>query len=256
MSVDRERGVTEAFVSLASSLVDGFDVVDLLSGLTSDCAKLLDIASAGLLLADGQGVLHVIAASSERTRSLEVFQLQREQGPCLDCYHSGAAVNVTDLSEQEQRWPQFVAAAAGAGFVSVHAVPMRLRGTVLGALGLFGTHVGALGADDLRLAQALAHVASVALVQEKATADNSALTDQLQAALSSRVVLEQAKGFLAQRGGLEMDEAFASLRRYARDHNQRLSDVARAVVSRELGSQQLLDSALLRVAGRDRSPEV
>lgn len=246
MSVDRERGVTQAFVSLANSLVDGFDVVDLLSGLTADCAKLLDVASAGLLLADGRGVLHVMAASSERTRNLEVFQLQREQGPCLDCYRSGAPVSVADLSAEEQRWPQFVTAATAAGFASVHALPMRLRGTVLGALGLFGTHVGALGEEDLSLAQALAHVACVGLVQDRAAADKSALNEQLQAALSSRVVLEQAKGFLAQRGGLEMDEAFARLRRYARDRNERLTDVARTVVARELDPQQLLDHARLR----------
>lgn len=240
MTADRERGITQAFVAIANSLVDGYDLVDLLGGLATDCATLLDIDSAGLLIADDRGVLHVLAASSERGRNLEVFQLQRAQGPCLDCYRTGTPVAVADLTAMRPRWPAFVPAALAAGFVSVHALPMRLRDQVLGALGLFGATAGALTEEDLRLGQALAHVASVAIVQERAAADRNLLTEQLQTALTSRVVLEQAKGFLAQRGGLEMDEAYARLRRYARDHNERLTDVARAVVDRRLAAQDLL----------------
>ena len=243
MTADRERAVTQAFVSLASSLADGFDVVDLLSGLTGDCVRLLDIASAGVLLADRRQMLHVLAASSEATRDLELFQLQRDQGPCLECFHGGLPVSVADLEAEIGRWPQFVEAACAAGFASVHAVPMRLRETVLGTLGLFGTRVGALTEDDLSLAQALAHVGSVALVQAQTRADNAEIAEQLQRALSSRVVLEQAKGVLAQRGDLGMDHAFAVLRRYARDHNLRLAEVASAVVSRGLPAQLLLDHA-------------
>ena len=241
MTVDRESAVTRAFVSLANSLVDNFDVVDLLSGLTADCAQLLDIASAGLLLADQRRVLHVLAASSEVTRNLEVFQVQRDEGPCLDCYRSGAPVVASDLAAQEGRWPQFAPAAVAAGFASVHAVPMRLKGDVLGALGLFGAQVGALPEEDLALAQALAHVSSVAIVHGTTAADANALTAQLQGALRSRVVVEQAKGLLAQGGDLDMDQAFAALRRYARDHNQRLSEVARTMVLRELAAQRVLD---------------
>jgi hypothetical protein len=247
---DREKGVTQAFVALANSLVDGFDVVDLLSGLTADCARLLDVASAGLLLADTNGVLHVIAASSETTRNLELFQLQRDEGPCLDSYRNGAPVSVADLNAEVERWPQFVAAATAAGFVSVHAVPMRLRDHRLGTLGLFGTRVGALTSEDLSLAQALAHVASVALVQDKAVADRDIVVEQLQTALSSRVVLEQAKGFLAQRGSLDMDDAFSALRSYARENNLRLTDLARAVVAREIAVELLLDSAVARQSRR------
>jgi GAF domain-containing protein len=255
MTDDRERGVTQAFVALANSLVDQFDVVDLLDGLTADCAHLLDVDAAGLLLADPRGVLHVVAASSERTRNLELFQLQREQGPCLDCYHSGQAVAVADLREENGRWPQFAAAAVSAGFTAVHALPMRLRDSVLGTRGLFSARVGVLSDDDLNLGQALAHVASVALVQERAAADRGAVNEQLQAALVSRVVLEQAKGFLAQRGGLDMDEAFRRLRRYARDHNARLTQVARAVVSRELPAERVLDHAPAR-SSRRRAAEM
>ena len=244
MSADRERGVTRAFVALSNSLIQDFDLVELLSGLTADCARLLDIESAGLLLADSSGVLHVLAASSERTRNLELFQLQRAEGPCLDCFHSGRPVLVPDLGQTTDQWPQFVPKATGAGFASMHALPMRLHDEVLGALGLFSTSVGPLHDDDVSLAQALAHVACVAIVQDKVAAGRDAVAAQLQRALDSRVVLEQAKGILAQLGGLDMDQAFAALRRHARDNNQRLTEVARAVVRRELSGADLL------VAGR------
>lgn len=242
----RESGVTQAFVSLADAMVDGTDAVDLLSGLTADCARLLDVASAGLLLADGRGVLHVMAASSERTRNLELFQLQREEGPCLDCYRTGSPVNVADLRQETSRWPAFTAVAVVAGFRSVHAVPMRLRDRVLGVMGLFGTRVGSVSDDDLRVGQALAHVATVAIVAERATADQARVNEQLQGALTSRVLVEQAKGLVAQTGDLDMDHAFAALRRYARDHNLRMGEVAAGVVAREISSQLVVDSALSR----------
>lgn len=250
MTGTREAEVSQAFVTLASSLVNGYDVVDLLDELTADCARLLDVSSAGLLLADGRGVLHVMAASSEQTRQLEVFQLQRADGPCLDCYHDGAQVAVADLDAEIERWPQFVPAARAVGFRSVHALPMRLRDNVLGALGLFGTTVGALNDEDLSLGQALADVASVALVQDKAAADSTVVNEQLQTALTSRVVLEQAKGVLAQLGGLDMTHAFAVLRGYARDNSVRLTEVAQAVVDRSLPAQRLMEHADSRRTSR------
>ena len=254
MSDGRERAVTDAFVALANSLADGADGVDLLSGLATDAVALLDVASTGLLLADERQVLHVVAASSERTRSLEMFQLQSEEGPCLDCYRNGRPVLVADLSRETSRWPRFVEAAQGVGFASVHAVPMRLRDNVLGTMGLFGESTGALADDDLNLAQALAHVASVAVVQDASVADQRRLAEQLQHALNSRVVIEQAKGVLAQSGGLDMDEAFAVLRSYARDRNQRLTELARAVVVRETAAQHLLEHAQSRAARPSRPP--
>lgn len=242
MSADRERRVTEAFVGLTNSLVDDFDLVDLLNGLTTDCARLLDIESAGLLLSDSNGVLHVLAASSERTRSLELFQLQRPEGPCLDCFRSGRPVVEPDLASASRRWPQFARRAADAGFASVHAVPMRLQDSVLGALGLFGSSPGALDEDDVSLAQALAHVACVAIVQHRVSTDQQVVADQLRTALDNRVVLEQAKGILSQVGELSMDQAFVALRRYARDRNERLTDVARALVHRRLPADAVLFS--------------
>jgi transcriptional regulator with GAF, ATPase, and Fis domain len=245
---NREPEITEAFVSLTSALATGYDVVDLLSTLTSTCASLLDVDAAGLLLADASGVLHVLAASSENTRHLETFQVQRAEGPCLDCYTSGSPVSVPDLSVETERWPQFVAAARTVGFRSVHAVPMRLREATLGAMGLFGAGVGLLNDADLRLGQALADVASVALIHDKTAADSATVNEQLQTALTSRVIIEQAKGVLARQGDLDMDQAFAALRRYSRDHNQRLAYLAQQIVTRATPADQILDHIRVKTA--------
>lgn len=252
MTGGREAEISQAFVALANTLVEGVDALDVLGGLTADCARLLDISSAGLLLADRRDVLHVVAASSEATRNLELFQLQREQGPCLDCFRTGAAVSVPDLSEQTDRWPTFVPAAREAGFESLHALPMRIKDNVLGALGLFGATPGPLNDEDLQLGQALAHVACVALVSDRAATDRALVAEQLQHALTSRVLVEQAKGLLAQLGALDMNQAFAVLRRYSRDHNERLGEVARRLVQRDLVSQDVLDYAMSREDLRPR----
>lgn len=240
MTAGREREVMRALLSLADYLVSGDDVVDLFTELTADCARMLDVASCGLLLADGRGVLHVIAASSEDTRDLELFQVQREEGPCLDCFHSGSPVSVPDLDAERETWPMFAAAAAATGFRSVHALPLKLRGEVLGALGLFGASTGALNEDDLALGAALAHVSAVALVARRVAVDSEVLAEQLKTALDTRVLLEQAKGLLAAHGDLDMDQAFRVLRRYARDHNLSLGAVAAALVRRETRAADLL----------------
>ena len=239
MSAEREGEVAAAFMSLTSTLATSYDIVDLLDQLASHCAQLLNIRSAGLLIADGLGVLHVLAAFNEQTRQLEVLQLQRDEGPCLDCFHSGSPVLVPDLVDSSARWPQFVPAARAAGFASVHAVPVRLRNNVLGALGLFGDTPGQLNAQDLALGQALADVASLALVHARVVPDQMAISDQLQAALTSRVLIEQAKGLVAQRSGVDVAAAFVLLRRYARDHGQRLSDIAGQIVARHLSIEDL-----------------
>ena len=243
MTPSREHEIIRSFVDLSNELVDDYDVVDMLSQLTTHCASLLDISSAGLLLADGHGVLHLMATSSERTHHLEVFQLQRDEGPCLDCYREQQLVGVADLEGERERWPQFCEAARLAGFRSVHALPMRLKGNVLGTLGLFGEEVGSLEDADLALAQALVHVASVAIVNERAANDRSLVNSQLQQALTSRIAVEQAKGVLAHAGELDMASAFAVLRRYARDHGRKLSEVAAEVVARELSHEVLLRHA-------------
>lgn len=237
----RESEVVRALVSLAGSLATGrSDVVELLTELVTTCARLLDVAAAGLLLADDRAVLHVIAASSDEAAHVEAMQLQRHEGPCLDCYRTGLPSAAPDL-ETEPRWPRFVPAARQAGYASVHAVPLRLQRQILGALGLFGAHAGALNAPDLLLAQGLADIAGVALVQDRAASDSTEVRTQLQAALDSRVVLEQAKGMVAFSTDGTTDEAFVLLRQYARDHNLRLSDLARALVDRRLPLGALLE---------------
>lgn len=231
MPHSRERDIVQSFIGFADSLVEDYDVLDLVTQLTQDCARLLDITAAGLLLADARGVLHLFAATSDEAHELEIYQLQREEGPCLDCYRGGAAVSVADLAAESQRWPRFVAAATESGFASVHAIPMRLRDEVLGTLNMFGAAPGALNPEDLNLAQALAHVATIAILQQNTTTVSSAVTPRLQAAVNSRGVLDMAKGVLAQVHGLSMATAFERLRDYARRHDQHLSEVASIVVS-------------------------
>lgn len=243
MTAGREGEVIRAFVDLSNELVDDYDVVDMLAQLTTNCASLLDISSAGLLLADGRGVLHLVASSSEGSHDLEMFQLQRDEGPCLDCFHGHEAVLVPDLDAEQQRWPQFCQAARAVGIRSVHALPMRLKDNMLGAIGLFGDATGSLEDDDVALAQALVHVASVAIVNERSAADQATVNAQLEHALASRVLIEQAKGVLAQAGRLEMGNAFAVLRRYARDNRRKISEVAAEVVRRDLSYEELLKHA-------------
>ena len=239
----REDDVVQALVSMANSLVAGEDVIVLLDHLAGECARLLDVTAAGILLADRRSALHVVAASSQRAADLEAFQAQRAEGPCHDCYNDGRPVLIPDVSTTAERWPAFAPAAVGQGFVSVHAVPLRLREHVLGALGLFGTTRGELNKRDLRLAQALADVATVAMIQDRVASDRKAVNEQLQTALDSRVLLEQSKGVLAQHGGLDMPDAYAALVRYARDHNLKLAHLARALVERTLPAATVLDHA-------------
>jgi GAF domain-containing protein len=201
--------------------------------------QLLGVSAAGLLLTDGQDKLQVVAASSERTRLLELFQLQTDQGPCVECFHTGLPVSVADLPTAG-RWPRFTAAAASAGFAAVHAVPMRLRKEVIGALNFFDTNPGALDEGKLRQGQALADVATIGLLQQRAIRRRDVLTEQLQTALNSRILIEQAKGMLAERLQVDMDEAFRLLRSHSRNQNRRLSELAQAIVD---GSEQIPPAA-------------
>ena len=228
--------LADVFVEMADTLVDDFDVIDFLHVLAERCVQLLGVSAAGLLLTDQQGALQVVAASSERTRLLELFQLQADQGPCVDCFRTGQPVSVTDLPSAG-RWPRFTAAAADVGFAAVHALPMRLRKEVIGALNLFDTNPGALDADKIRIGQAVADVATIGLLQQRAIHRRDLVTEQLQTALNSRVLIEQAKGVLAERLHVDVAEAFTILRGGARRHNRRLSDLAQAIVD---GTEQIL----------------
>ena len=222
--------LSETFVELTDTMVAGFDVIDFLHVLTDRSVQLLDVSAAGLLLADPRGELRVVAASSEAARLLELFQLQNDQGPCLDCFRAGQPVAAGDLAAAGRRWPRFAPAARKAGFAAVQALPMRLREQVIGALNLFRTTPGAFDPAGLRIGQALADVATISLLQERSMRRGDTLNEQLQAALNSRVVIEQAKGKPAERLGVEMDQAFSLLRDRARTSNRRLSDLAQAFI--------------------------
>jgi len=231
MSTLAAERVAEVFVEFADTLVEEFDLIEFLQMLTTRASELVGSAAAGLLLADPQGQLQFMAASDERTELLELFQVQSHEGPCQDCFHEGVAVVNADLRDAEGRWPQFAPRAVAAGFRSVHAFPMRLRPDVIGALNLFGTDVGRMEPDDVRTVQALADVATIGLLQERAVRRGEVLSEQLQGALNSRIVIEQAKGAIAQMRSCTVDEAFTILRGYCRNHNLRLSVVAHAVVT-------------------------
>jgi transcriptional regulator with GAF, ATPase, and Fis domain len=232
--------LADTFVALADTLVDEYDVVDLMHRLSDECVSLLGAEAAGLLLADQRGRLQVIGASAERSRILELLQLEADAGPCLDCYRSGRLVVIPDLQREASRWPAFAAAATDVGFGSVYALPLRLRAEVIGTLNLFGLSNHVLDQDALRLAQGLADVATIGILHERAIRHSELLAEQLQSALTSRIVIEQAKGILAEHSLLDMDVAFDRLRAYARNHNKRLSAVASDVVERRLDIGVLL----------------
>lgn len=229
----REELLARTFVELADTLVDDFDVIDLLTTLTERCVELLDASGTGILLGDQHDSLQMVAASSEQAQLLELFQLQNHEGPCLDCYRSGKPVVHPDLATTNP-WPRFGPVALEAGLPSVHAFPMRLRDRVVGTLNLFMAAAAPLSEADIAVAQALAHAASIAILQDHAARDAQTNIGQFQHALNSRVAIEQAKGVLAERGGLTMDEAFSRLRTYARNHNLKLSLLAASVVERTL----------------------
>jgi GAF domain-containing protein len=225
----RETMLARALVELADNLVSDFDVAELLLVLTDRCVDVLDVAAAGIMLASPAGDLRVMASSSEEMRLLELFELQSQEGPCLDCYDTGEPVVNVDLGGDDLRWPQFAQRATAAGFRSVHALPMRLRGAVLGALNMFHLDTGQMRPADVAAAQALADVATIAILQHRAATEAKFLNEQLSEALNTRIVIEQAKGMIAQQQSVDMETALTALRDHARTHNLRLADLARDV---------------------------
>jgi GAF domain-containing protein len=230
----REQALADTFVALADTLVDDYDVLELLDQLVKACVHLLGVTAAGLLLDDQKGNLALVASSSEETRLLELFVLQSNEGPCLDCVRTGVAVTSGNLDDEAARWPLFVPAAHLAGFRSVTAMPLRLRDQTIGGLNLFMDMPQLIPDADRKLAQALADVATIGILQQRSLHRSHVLSEQLQNALTSRIAIEQAKGVLAERTGISMDAAFNALRRHARDHNLKLTAVANDVVNARL----------------------
>jgi GAF domain-containing protein len=232
----REKLIAQAFVRLADTLVDEFDVVEFLQGLSAYSVRILDAAAAGVMLADPQGGLRLVASSTERMRILELFELQGAQGPCLDAFGSGQTVQAT-AAEGRSRWPAFAGRANEAGFRVMCGVPLQVRSNVIGALNLFRSSDEPFSGEILEVAQAMADVAAIALIQERAARESALVTEQLQLALRSRVVIEQAKGMLSGYLMTSVDEAFQLMRGYARNRNLKLTDVAVGIVERRIASQ-------------------
>ena len=239
---DAMRSVAE----MADTLVDDYDVVDLLTDLADQCVNVLGVSAAGVMLASPGGSLGLIASSSEVMRLLELFELQAQEGPCLDAFRTGERVEREDLQAESGRWPSFSAAALREGFQSVSALPLRFRNVTLGALNLFSVTQGPMSEADVMFARALADLATVSIVQHRASAEAQRVNEQLSAALNSRVVIEQAKGVVAERAGVNLAEAFSRLRTYARNGNLRLTDVAQAAVAGTLDLDSLAWARVVR----------
>jgi GAF domain-containing protein len=232
--ITREGQLVDAFATLADTLVDDYDAVDLLQTLVDNCRDLLDVTAAGILLTDVDGNLEVVASTSEASHLVEVMQLSAQAGPCIDCITTGETVSVPDISRSPDKWKRFRDSASQQGFASVYALPMRLRETTIGALNLLRSETGELNERDARAARALADVATIGILHARSLRQSDAVREQLQRALNSRIVIEQAKGVLSQTHNVTTDEAFNLMRRYSRSHGLLLSSVAEQVVSRSL----------------------
>ena len=236
----READLLAAFIEFADTIVDEYDIVEFLHRLAARCVELVHASEAGIMLADREGALHYIASSSERMRLIELFELQHDQGPCLDAFRDGVAVHTSLSTDAFERWPRFAPHAQEVGFRSVSALPMRLRNEVIGALNIFSAQAEPLGEEDRQVAQALADIATIGILQERAVNDARVITSQLEAALESRIIIEQAKGIVAERNHVSIDTAFTLLRNYARSHNELLSKTASEIIAGNLSTDALI----------------
>ncbi len=241
MGIEIER-LADVFVEVADTLVADFDLIEFLHSVAGHATDITGDGAAGVMLTGGDGTLHHVGASSEDARLLELFQIQNSEGPCLDSYRTGQPVVVPDLALSQDRWPSFVPRALAAGMSSVHAFPMRLRDRVIGGLNIFQTERRELSDEDVRVLQALADMATIALIQEQAVSRAELLTEQLQAALNSRIVVEQAKGAIARTFDITVEQAFEMIRSHARGSRRRLTDVAHEIVTSERGPELLRGS--------------
>ncbi|MHA7278014.1 ANTAR domain-containing protein [Arthrobacter sp. Hz1] len=230
----RSSRVSAAFVKLADTLVGDYDVLELLHTLVEQSVELLDAKAAGLMLAGPDGVLQVLASTSEESHLVEVLQQESGAGPCVECYTTGVPVTIRDIAGTKDRWPEFRDAATSQGFQSVHAFPMRLHGRTIGAMNLFRADTGELTDEDVAIGQALADVATISLLQKRTARESDVVNEQLQEALNSRILIEQAKGMIAHIQNISTNEAFQRLRSYSRANSRNLHETAEAVLNRTL----------------------
>ena len=236
---DYDKLLAETFVTVADTMVTDFDLVDFLSLLANRCVELFEAGEAGIMLVDEAGHMQVVASSSHQMRLLELFELQHDDGPCPDAFSSGKKVESADLNETAERWPMFGPEALDAGFSAAFAFPMRLRDKTIGALNLLREQKGLLTDEQAVAAQALADVATIGILHHRATEEYRLLSEQLQYALTSRVTVEQAKGVVSHQLGIDVDTAFEHLRSYSRRTNQRLVNVATAIIDRSMHASAL-----------------
>jgi GAF domain-containing protein len=235
----REEKINDAFVRVAGTLVESYDVLDLLSTLLHTCTELLGIQAGGILIADGSGQLELVASTSEEAEIVEIMIVAAGAGPCVDCFDTGAVVSVPDIDADPDSWPRFRRSALEQGFRAAHATPLRLHGEVIGAMNLLSTHPGPLSDRDAKLAQALADVATVGILHERSFRNPGIVSAQLHFALDTRILVEQAKGVLAEVRSCTMTEAFSALRAYARQHGVTLRTAAEGVVNRTIPAESL-----------------
>ncbi len=235
----RESLLVATLVELADNLVDDFDLIEVLTMLCNRCVETIDVDASGVMLLSPAGELQYVASSSESMRILELYQIQANEGPCMDCFGSGEAIVDCQLREALERWPNFAPRALDVGFQSVYCLPMRLRGRVIGALNFFRREVASLDSNDVVVAQGLADVATIAILQHQSSVDAKVLNSQLSKALNSRIIIEQAKGMIIQATRCDVDQAFSRLRTHARNHNEGLTALATAVVDGRLRPQDL-----------------
>lgn len=234
----REQSLSDTLIEFADTLVSDYDLLDYLDLLLERSTGILAAQAGGVMLSNERGHLQLLAATDERMRLMELFELQRQEGPCVDSYRMAAQIVEEDLA-CGSRWPQFTQVALREGYRSVFAFPLRLRGQVIGVLNLFREQPGSVDDADFQAAQAFADMATIGILSERAVRESRQLAGQLRTALNSRIVIEQAKGILAERGGLHMDEAYQALRWYGRNQNRRLRDVAAAIVHGDLTAEVL-----------------
>ena len=236
----REARLNAAFVMVADTLTADYDVVDLLHTLVVECTVIVAATAGGLMLGDTLGRLQLVASTDESSELVEVMELAAGAGPCVDCFATGESVSVPDIAASGQMWPAFRAAADVHGFQSLHTTPMKLRGEVIGTINLFNVAPGVLSPRDVAVVQALADVATIGVLQQRIATESQIVAEQLQRALDSRILIEQAKGVMSQAVGFSMDEAFAALRNYARNNNLTLHSVATSVTTRALSAEVVL----------------
>jgi GAF domain-containing protein len=234
VNISRSEKIFDVFATLADTLVANYDVLDVLQTLVDACRDTLDVDSAGILLANSSGRLEVVASTSEANALVETMQLDADAGPCMDCFRTRSVVSLPDVAAGPERWRRFASTALAVGIHSVYAIPLRLRETTIGTLNLMRGERGEFDRHDIRAAQAFADVATIGILQERSLRDASAVRDQLQQALNSRVVIEQAKGVVAETANVSVEEAFTAIRDLARSQQVALRSIAHQIVAGEL----------------------